>query len=119
MRRFLPTSLLPLLLLSSALLPCFAIGFDASSICAAEHAAIKTAHRIQDRKRADVGIQHDQQDPSFAMSWVSRTRGGGARVPAGGKAEHSSGVGGGSAGGKSGQDDVEVALVGNFPNRHE
>lgn len=57
--------------------------------------------------------------PSFAKSWVSRARGGGgSRVTAGG------GDGGGGApkggdGGKPGahDQDIELALLGNFPNR--
>lgn len=59
-------------------------------------------------------VQHEQQ--SFARHWVSRARGGGAKVKADGKAEMK-GTGGGGGKDNSAQDEVEVALVGNFPNR--
>lgn len=59
---------------------------------------------------------HDKPVPSFAESWVSRARGGGARVPAGGGDDKESAAKGGGGGGKA-PDEVELALVGNFPNR--
>lgn len=65
-------------------------------------------------------VQHEREQherPSFAKSWVSRARGGGgSRVTADGGGERESpGRGGGGDGG--GKDEVELALVGNFPNR--
>ena len=59
-------------------------------------------------------VQHEQQ--SFAKHWVSRVRGGGSKVKADGKAEMKE-KGGGFGKDKAAQDDVKVALVGNFPNR--
>lgn len=63
--------------------------------------------------RANI-VQHEQQ--SFARHWVTRARGGGSKVKADGKAEMK-GKGGGVGKDKTVQDDVELPLVGNFPNR--
>ncbi|CAM9759796.1 unnamed protein product [Pylaiella littoralis] len=64
-------------------------------------------------------VQHErreQHEPSFPKSWVTRARGGGSRVSGDGEAEREIRPGrGGDEGG--GNDEVELALVGNFPNR--
>lgn len=68
-------------------------------------------------------VQHERSEqherPSFAKSWVTRARGGGSRVTAdGGAGKEERGLGNG-AGAGGGKDEVELALVGNFPNRCE
>lgn len=61
--------------------------------------------------------QHEQP-PSFAMSWVSRARGGGGpKITADGGGGREAAAKGGSGSGKPGTDDIELALTGNFPNR--
>lgn len=65
-------------------------------------------------------VQHEQrrehERSSFAKSWVTRARGGGSRVTADGGTEREKNTGRGGDGG-GGKDEVELALVGNFPNR--
>lgn len=60
--------------------------------------------------------RHDSERPTFAKSWVSVVRGGASRVPAdgGGGARESASKRGG-VGGR--EQEVELALTGNFPNR--
>lgn len=80
--------------------------------CTTRGSTTAEAYSFQSRNEL---VQHER--PSFALSWVSRARGGGgARVTADGGSKREKGDGGGGAG-RAGQDEVEVALVGNFPNR--
>lgn len=84
-----------------------ALGGDPSA------AASSCTTRGSSTRRASF-VQHEQQ--SFARHWVTRARGGGSKVKADGKAEMKA-KGGGAGKGKAGQDDDELPLVGNFPNR--
>lgn len=68
-------------------------------------------------------LQHERDEqherPSFAKGWVSRARGGGSKVPAGGGGgKKSGGKDKDPSGGGKAPDEVELALVGNFPNRY-
>ncbi|CAM9711766.1 unnamed protein product [Scytosiphon promiscuus] len=60
-----------------------------------------------------------QEQPSFAKSWVSRARGGGrSKMTAdGGGDREVAGQGGSGSGKAGGTEEVELALTGNFPNR--
>lgn len=95
-------------------------GFDpaSSSPTCATRVGTAAAQEGRSCKRPPPQEQHDRPS-SFAMGWVSRVRGGGSKVPAdGGGGKESGGKdkdqGGG---GKAPADEVELALVGNFPNR--
>ena len=84
-----------------------ALGCDSS-------AAVSSSCTTRGQSSTQGFVQHEPQ--SFARHWVSRVRGGGSKVTADGKSEMK-GKGGGVGKDKAAQDEVEVALVGNFPNR--
>lgn len=98
------------LVLSRIGVPCSAL------VGSQQHALSSPWTRVVDNNQ-----QHEQRQQSFAMGWVTRARGG-ARVSADGGSRGGGGGGGDAGGGdagKKGQDEVETALVGNFPNRQE
>lgn len=95
------------LVLSRIGVPCSAL------VGSQQHALSSPWTRVVDSNQQ----QHEQRQQSFAMGWVTRARGG-ARVTADGGSRGGDGGGGGDAG-KNGQDEIETALVGNFPNRQE
>ena len=110
------------LVLSYAIGAAGAARFDPSPSSAACSTRVGSTSRSC-TKRPDQLVQHERQEeeggPSFAKSWVTRARGGSSKVPAGGGGEKESGGKGKDrgGGGSKASEEVELALVGNFPNR--
>ncbi|CAN0176772.1 unnamed protein product [Ectocarpus sp. 6 AP-2014] len=111
-----PQPLVQLLLLSLAATGAGvgAVGIDSSSSTCTTRGGGR-----EHRSRSCTRAVEEGARPSFAKSWVSRARGGGgSRVTAGG----GDGGGGAAKGGDGGEpgahdQDIELALLGNFPNR--
>lgn len=102
---------LSLSLLLAALISCDSSRWICSSIpCEGP------SHPVADRSTGKSALQHDEHDKSFALTWVSRVRGGG-KVTADGSTRGSAGAGRPSSVRDSELHDIESKLVANFPNR--
>lgn len=108
------------LVLSCAVGAAGAAGFDPNPSSATCTTRVASRGRSCNERQEQV-VQHEREQPdelSFARSWVSRARGGGSKVPAGaGGGQESGGKDKDRGGGGKAPDEVELALVGNFPNR--
>lgn len=107
-------------LLSCAVGVAGAPGFDPSPSSPTCTTRVDTTGGCSCKPRAEqLQLVHEREHhgrASFAKSWVSRARGGGSKVPADGGGEEKSSAKDRRGGGKA-PDEVELALVGNFPNR--
>lgn len=109
------------LLLAYAIGATAAPGIDPTSSSATCTPRVSTAGRSCNERQEQL-VQHERDNhrgrPSFAEGWVSRARGGGSKVPAGGGGgQEGAGKDKDLGGGGKAPDEVELALVGNFPNR--